>query len=185
MRTPKPSRPTRFVLVAVCLAISTAACGGSRSEAGDDGADSAPPLGFAGSEITDLSAALLPDEILGLDVQVEEVSDRLELVTDTYVEALTLFSMRRDDLLMATLQVSRLGGPARPDDPDFRRGIVNQIGAAVPREVRLGEQAVWLSTGTNQRMQTWFKGDHFFVLTIRGDYERPRTLLRALLEVEP
>ena len=86
---------------------------------------------------------------------------------------------------MATLQVSKLGGPARTDDPVFRRSIVGRIGGSVPREVRLGDTTVWLTTGTSQRLTAWFHGDYFFVLSTRADYERPRTLLRELVEVRP
>lgn len=178
-------RRTRRLLGLILAATLLSACGGDAGEADAEATEEPTPLGFAGTEITELDASLLPPAVLGLEVTVEDVEDRIERVADTYVERLSLFAFRRDDLLMATLQVSELGGPARVEDPAFRRQVVNLIGGSTPREVRLGDTAVWLTTGTNQRLQSWFNGDHFFVLSIRSDYERPRALLRELLEVQP
>ncbi|MGH9040257.1 MAG: hypothetical protein ACRDZ3_08500, partial [Acidimicrobiia bacterium] len=63
--------------------------------------------------------------------------------------------------------------------------VVNQIGSARPRTFRLGKRTVYLTTGTKQSIAVWFKGPHMFVLASRSDYDQPRSLLRAVLEIKP
>jgi hypothetical protein len=86
---------------------------------------------------------------------------------------------------MATLQVSRFNDGADVDSDKFRRTVVNQIGSTAPRTVRLGDQTVYLTTGTKQSIGVWFKGRYLFVLASRADFDEPRTLLRKALEIEP
>ena len=127
----------------------------------------------------------LPADLLGLRLARENVGDDLARVPKAYVDALSLWSLRRDDLVMATLQVSRFNAGAAVATDTFRKTVVNQIGATAPRPVRLGADTVYLTTGTKQSIAVWFKGRDLFVLTTRADYDRPRTLLRRALEIQP
>jgi hypothetical protein len=96
-----------------------------------------------------------------------------------------LFSFReKDDLLRATLQVSRFNELAEPDVPKFRNSVVANLGSTVPQELRVGEAHVWLTTGNQQLIFVWFQRRSFMVLSIRGDYPFPRTLLRKLLDAD-
>jgi hypothetical protein len=42
---------------------------------------------------------------------------------------------------------------------------------------------VWLTTATKQTVAAWFVDETMYVLSIREDYPRPRTLVRAALEL--
>lgn len=175
------SSPAVLVLVAA-LALGATACG-----------DDEPFVyGVAGSEVGTLDSGLLPDRILGLNVAEEDVTETLELVSNTYVNQVSVYSFRLGKLLQATLQVAHFdpdaGGEQAPDywkDRQFKLGLVNNIGGSAPREVRLGGSPVWLTTGTNQQIAIWFRENHFLVLATRADFTQPRSLLRELLEVQP
>ena len=51
--------------------------------------------------------------------------------------------------------------------------------------VRVGDRAVYLTTGRRQSVAVWWDDSYLFVLSSREDYETPRALLRAALEIEP
>lgn len=165
----------RRVLAAVLLVVvlGGAACG-------SDGGASAE--GIEGKDIKPLDDQVLPDEVLGLRVSREDVRDALTDAGSSYVEAAALFGFRREELLQATLQASRLGEEARPEDPDFRSVVVNQIGGVRAQQVRVGDHDVYLTRGSRQRIAVWFTGDQFFILSTREDFDQPRTLLRRVLE---
>lgn len=164
------------VLVALALAAAAlAGCG--RSDAAVD------PV--AGRKVKALEVASLPPEILGLAVQKEDVAGSVAKVNSTFIDGLGLWSLRSDDLVQATLQVSRFSAGARFDESEFRQSVVNQIGSARPRTFRLGNRTVYLTTGTKQSIAVWFKGRHMFVLASRSDYDEPRTLLHKALEIKP
>ncbi len=138
-----------------------------------------------GRAVKTLDVAHLPADLLGLKVTPENVSADLARVPRAFVDALSLYSMRRDDLVMATLQVSRFNPGADAAAETFRRTVVNQIGATAPRPVRLGADTVYLTTGTKQSIAVWFRGRYLFVLATRADYDQPRTLLRQALRIQP
>jgi hypothetical protein len=164
-----------IVLVPVAVvAFALSACGGGEPVT----------YGISGEEIEMLDPDLLPGQILGLDVAQEDVSETIALVENTYIDALSVYSLRREELLQATLQVSRFSDEAAYESESFRQSLVLQIGGTAPKEVRVGEHTVYLTTGTNQGMSIWFDGSDFFVLAVREDFERPRTLLRQVLEVQ-
>ena len=167
--------PARALLVLALAAAVLAGCG--RSDAAVD------PV--AGKKVKVLEVATLPAEILGLAVQKEDVAGSVAKVNSTFIDGLGLWSLRSDDLVQATLQVSRFSDGARFEDSEFRQSVVNQIGSARPRTFRLGTRTVYLTTGTKQSIAVWFKGRHLFVLASRADYDQPRTLLRAALEIKP
>jgi hypothetical protein len=159
--------------LAAALLITLLGCGGGESRE------------RTAKDIATLDPGLLGRRVLDLDVAVEDVGDELARETDVYVDALTLFSLRREELLMATMQIARLDDRARVEDPSFRRSFVNSLGGTEPQLVRLGDQELWTTTGNDQELAVWFDDDFLFVLSTRKDYERPRQLLRTMLEVTP
>jgi hypothetical protein len=170
-----PRRPFSVLVALALAAAALAGCG--RSDAAVD------PV--AGKKVKVLELASLPPEILGLAVQKEDVAGSVAKVNSTFIDGLGLWSLRSDDLVQATLQVSRFSDGARFDESEFRQSVVNQIGSARPRTFRLGNRTVYLTTGTKQSIAVWFKGRHMFVLASRSDYDEPRTLLRKALEIKP
>lgn len=125
----------------------------------------------------------LPASVLGLRVAPESVTDLVEKRTGAnYLDAVALASFREAKLLRATLQVGRFGPQARPASESFRRSVIAVLGAATPRLLKVGDQNVYLTRGNQQTVFAWFSADRFFVLTVHRAYERPRDLLRAILE---
>ena len=125
----------------------------------------------------------LPSQILGLKVVEENVTGDIKGISGTYLDSLGLFSFREEnDLLRSTLQVGRFNDVAEPQRKRFRDAIITQLGSTVPIQLRVGTNDVWLTSGTEQNIFTWFDSKGFYVLSIRSDYSFPRTLLRKLLE---
>jgi hypothetical protein len=171
-----PLRPRlRSLGVVVVAALALAGC--ARSDA------TVEPT--PGEQVEALDIPGLPADLLGLRIAPEDVAEDLGKVPAAFIDGLSLYSLRKDDLVMATLQVSRFNDGAGHDSEKFRRTVVNQIGSSAPRTVRLGAHTVFLTTGTKQSIGVWFKGRHLFVLASRADYDEPRTLLRNALEIEP
>ena len=137
-----------------------------------------------GKAVKALEIPNLPADLLGLRIAPEDVAEDLGKVPSTFIDALSLYSLRKEDLVMATLQVSRFNDGAKVEDDKFRQTVVNQIGSTQPRTVRLGGETVYLTTGTKQSIGVWFSGRHLFVLATRADYDEPRTLLRKALEIK-
>lgn len=146
--------------------------------------DSSAAEGVPSGKIEQLPADLLPGELNGLRVEREDEAETLQQARRSWAEAVGLYSLRSGDLLQATLQVTRLHDEADPADRDFRRALLNQIGGSASRPIRLGDRTVYVSTGNKQRLSTWFDGDYMFILAVRDDYDRPRTLLRQALELD-
>jgi hypothetical protein len=171
-----PSR-LRLRSLGAVVAAALALAGCARSDA------SVEPT--PGEQVKALEIAGLPADLLGLKIAPEDVGEDLAKVPAAFIDGLSLFSLRKDDLVMATLQVSRFNDGADHASEKFRQTVVNQIGSSAPRTVRLGPHTVFLTTGTKQSIGVWFKGRHLFVLASRADYDEPRTLLRKALEIEP
>ena len=159
--------------VAVVMAVgSFAACGS------DDGLDQ------ASGKIELIKSDRIPAEVMGLQVQSEDVSKTLSEVKRSWAEAVGLYSFRREELVQATLQINRFNDNANYDDAGFRRRILQQIGGTQPRQIQVGEEDVFVTQSTKQTLAIWFEGEHLFVLSIRQDFEKPRNLLRSALELE-
>jgi hypothetical protein len=170
-------RRAGLAVVAVALPLTLATgCGGQKDDRGLGG--------VAGKAITPVAMAV-PPAVLGLKVAKEDMTEPVKEVDSTYVEALSMYSFRRDELLQATLQVSRITDKGETDTDRFRRAVVNQLGDSTPQQVRLGDTTVYLTSGTDQRLAVWFQGQYFFVLASRNDFEQPRSLLRSVLELRP
>lgn len=126
----------------------------------------------------------LPAQILGLEVRPEDVEERLGEAARPYISSIGLFSLREEDLVRATFQASAFNRFADPDDANFRRRIITLIGTVEPRELRMADVAVFVTSGKEQQIYVWFKEGGFYVLTIHQAYEFPRTLLRQMVEMD-
>lgn len=124
----------------------------------------------------------LPDQILGLGVVQEDVSkDLREVRSATYISSVALFSLREGDLLQASLQIASLNDLAKPNSEKFRKQVVGLMGGSALEELTIGEAKVYMTSGKQQIVYAWFKGQGFNVLTVRRAYPFRRTLLRKLL----
>lgn len=170
------SRPTSTLVATVVAAgLVLSGCGGDD----DDGKDRA--LEFV--EFQQISSNVLPPTVLDLTVTQEATETPLEAGQETYIEGLGFFSFRREDLLQATLQISSFSDDARPSEESFQRLIASQVSTGgTPSVVRLGEQHVYLTSTGRQTVAVWFDEDeNMYVLSIREEYEQPRSLLRNLV----
>ena len=156
-------------VLATFVAVAGASCGG-------DGAEEA-------SRVEQLETDI-PDRVLDLTVKPESIASA-QATERPYVDAVALYSLRREELLQATLQVSRFTDGAEPESARFRGSVINQIGSSVPKAFRMGGNTVWLTTGRRQALAVWFRDDHLFILSTRDEYGQPRRLLRQLLAVQP
>jgi hypothetical protein len=127
----------------------------------------------------------LPGQLLGLKVVSENIRSNLSQIQQSYLQGLGLFSFREgNDLLRATLQVGRFNDVAETKKTKFQNAIIGQLGSSVPIRLRVGDRSVYLSTGSDQNIFSWFDEKGFYVLSIRSDYPFPRTMMRKLLKME-
>lgn len=170
-------RTVRFTAGALALSLSLGACGG-----GDD--DETKALEFV--EFEEISASQLPALVLDLAVTPEDPNTPLEEGQETYIDRFGFFSFRRDDLLQATLQISHFGDEARIEDESFQRLVAAQVSTGgTPSIVRVGDRRVFITSTGRQTVGVWFDDNrNMFVLSVREEYEQPRGLLRALVDLE-
>ena len=83
-----------------------------------------------------LGAGAVPETMLDLAVKAGDAS-RAKQKDDAFVEAIGLYSLRRDDLLQGVFQISRFTPEATVDKSSFRRRVVEQIGSTVPLKFTL------------------------------------------------
>lgn len=157
--------------MAVAVVATAGACGGGSSTT------------RASKSIGALSSTLVPSTVLNLDVKEENVRGALAGIRRTYLDATSVYSFRTNDLLQATLQVSRFITAARYRSQKFQASLVTQIGGVQPTLVRVGSSDVYLTAGNQQRIAVWFHGRYMYVLATREDFAAPRTLLRRLLDL--
>ena len=160
---------------AVALATPLGAC------AATDPAAEPTPV----AKIRTLPPSLLPATMVGLQVKAEDVTETVKRSRRAFVDQLSLYSLRADDKLMATVQVSRSNDPGEENIQRFRNSVIGQIGSSQPRSMVVGGRTVYITTGTKQRIAFWFKGRYLFVLATRDEFTQRRTLLRELLAIEP
>ncbi len=125
----------------------------------------------------------IPQQVLGLTTQVEDVNDKLAGARRPYIDSIGLFSFREKELVRATFQVSRFNRLANPKSQSFRDSVISLLGTTQPQRVEVGDHTIYVTTGNEQNIFVWFEGRGFFVLTTHRDYEFPRTLLRRLLDL--
>lgn len=167
------SRRVLPVVAALMLAAGLGACGGKAV------------AGTSGKEIKQLPPDFVGSELLGLPIAQEDMTATVARADDAFVESIGLYSMRRDDLLQATLQVSKFRSNAPIEKASFRSSVVRQIGGRTIETFRMGSTTVYRTTGRKQTISLWFRGRYLFVLSVRESFTQPRTLLRAALEVKP
>lgn len=167
-------RAVSAAVLAACLSLSATACVTGNSRA--DGVD--------GKSVKPVHAGLVPGEILGLTVQPEDTAGAMAEFKKSYLDQISLYSLRRGPQLEATFQVARFTAAAKRVK-NLHGSVVSNIGGALPRTVRYGSDQVYLTRATKQRVAIWFKGDYLFVLSTREEFDQPRTLLRELLAVDP
>jgi hypothetical protein len=139
--------------------------------------------GTAGRQLADIDTSVVPSTLNGLPVTHEDIRSTLVKAANTYLSAAALFSVRRQNVVQATLQISRFNSVAKPASLKFREAVLNLLSSGSPAPVTLGTDTVYLTTGNKQRVFVWFKGVYLLVLSVRDDYEQPRTLLRDALAV--
>jgi hypothetical protein len=164
------------LLAVLAVAALLAGCGRS---------DATPSAATPGKAVQALDLPNLPSDLLGLAVKKEDVAEPVSKVPATFIDGLALYSLRHDELVQATLQVTRFNHSADVSSEKFRLSVVHQIGSSTPRPFRLGTRTVYLTTGTKQSIAVWFSGRYMLLLASRADYDEPRTLLRKALELEP
>ena len=163
----------RRVLGGVALAmVLLGGCGADRVE------------GTSGPKIKQLDTDLVPARMLGLDVTREDMSESFEGVEDAFLSEVGLYGLRRNDLLQATLQISRFRDNAPLDKSSFQSSLVNQIGGSRAQAFRMGDATVYRTTGRKQVISVWFEEQTMFVLSVRDTFEQPRSLLRESLEID-
>lgn len=165
-------RRTVALLVALVLSLALAACGsGSSDEAVD---------------IVQLGTDVLPDEILDLRIEREDVAERIAGTDRSYVESTGLYTLREGKKLQGTIQIARFREEAEVDveDERFRLSIVNQIGSTEPKAFRMGDDIVYMTAAKRQAVAVFFRPTSFVVLSTLETYDSGRTLLREVLELE-
>ena len=156
---------------AVAIASLLGACGGST------------PEGVSGADIKPISASRLPTEILGFEVHEEDVKSNVARTDNAYISAVSVFSLRDENLVQATLQVSDLTKQFNIKSGKERASLADKIGGARSAPFHLGSDTVFITQGQRQRVAVWFRGRHLFVLTVRDAFDRPRSLIRAVLDL--
>jgi hypothetical protein len=126
----------------------------------------------------------VPSQVLGLQVELEDVTDQVKDVDRPFLDALAVFSLREGDLLRATLQVGRFNSLGRPGSASFRQRILQKIGSQAPEPYRIGDKTTYVTAGNKQSIFVWFSGRGMFVLIAHKDYLFPRTLARRFLEMD-
>jgi hypothetical protein len=164
-----PARSAAPVLLAGLLLLS--ACGSNR------------PVGGKASQVKLLPASLLPATLAGLAVHAEDVQASLKTSSRTYADGIALFSLRKDGLIQATMQVTHLRTDARLGDSGFERGVAQLVGSGSGTPIRVGERQVYGSTANTGSQNVWFAGRYLFVLTIRKTYVKPREVIEAATAV--
>jgi hypothetical protein len=162
---------TAVGVVALATMLSGAAC------------SSSSPKGTKAADIKQLPEDELTGTYLGLEARREDVGGTLSNQdANAYIDAVGLYSLRNNQRLEATLQISKLSKHARPKDPTFQQLVANQIGGTKVQAFVMGGKHVYRSSQRKQSLTSWFQGDYFLVLSVRDTYKSPRTLLRILLE---
>jgi hypothetical protein len=169
------SRFKRFALAGlIAVSIGASACAAKTEAVGQP---------IAGKQIKKVDTSLLPPEIAGLKVTTEDITGQLAGVKRSFVDKAGLFALRRGDLLVSTLQVSRFNAAARVNTDDFQSGVLSRVGSTVPKLYILSGRRLFLTAGNKQTVAVWFAGRAMFVLSIRQDYLTPRSLVRQMLDL--
>jgi hypothetical protein len=160
----------RGIAILLVASVALGACGGAKAT--------------EKHTIQQLPGNLLPAEVNGLEVRQEEITSTIKEQNRSYVDAVGLYSFRKKDLLQSTLQVSKFSKDAKYTTRKFKQAIIGQIGTTVPKQARMGDRTVYVTTGKKQSVVIWFTGPYVMVLSSREDFTGARNLLRTLLDVK-
>lgn len=170
---------------------------GALAACGSGGGTAAPPVGPAAKSVK------LPASLAGLGVTAEKdatktINDEGRSLTEggtvPYVTDSVVYTLRSGEELKAVLQLSRLSADARPDDRDWRREVVLQIGRGpVGSPIKRGDVLVYDRQGTKQSIHIWFNGHIMYVLALRQQESvegeglgfDPETLLEEAVRITP
>jgi hypothetical protein len=153
------------------------ACGSSAS-------GESTPLRHGGP--TEVRADLVPAQLAGLHVNEEDVqtlekqAGRLSYLSDT-----RLWALRDGDRLRATLQVGTFVPDSEPSNEKFQDTVASLISGASSHVRNVGGHRVSVTSVNKQPMYIWVQDEVLFVLTLAGDHQAPRTLLRSALDLRP
>jgi hypothetical protein len=167
----------RPIVRALCVALAVgalAACG-----------ESAAVEQAEARQIVAIDADRLPSQLLGLQVKREDIAEVLDGTKRPYLDEAGLYSLREGETLQATLQVGRFAEGVDHTRPEFRDKLLTTVGGGSIRELQLGDRQVYLTTGDRQQVALWFQDSYLMVLSTREEYETPRALLRATMELQP
>jgi hypothetical protein len=145
------------------------------------GSKSVGSPGVPGKDITPVDTVAVPTEVLGLTVRAEDVHNALAAGSRTYVEATSVYSFRRSEVLQATLQISRLQDSPRYRSTEFRRALIAGLGATQAVPIRVNQDQVFVTTGNQQRLSVWFRDRYLFILGVSDNFDSPRSLLRVVV----
>jgi hypothetical protein len=162
----------RAAAVSVALVLAGVACGNDT------------PDGVPGGEVEPIAATSFPDKILGLEVHEEDVKNSLAEARNTYARRASLYSLRDENLVVATLQATELTDQFDYKDAEERAALAVKIGGGRAQPFRVGSDTVFITQGQRQRIALWFRDRNLFVLSVRQDFERPRSLVREALEID-
>jgi hypothetical protein len=168
------------LLPAVCVVVALVAllAGGCGTAAFGEG--------VAGKAIKPLDKAVVSGSVIGLRVSEEDIAGAVRKFQRSYADRVSMYGFRGDnDLLEATLQVSRFNDATKLKSSRFRAGLVTQIGEANPQVLRVDDVDIQVTRAHGQRLYLWVSGRYVLVLSVRDDFKRPRDLLRNLASVKP
>jgi hypothetical protein len=158
-----------IALLAVLVLLVAPACGGDKRA--------------SAAKIEDIPLSAMPAELLGMKVEAEKAAELVRSDEEPFIEDIGLFSLRRDDLLQATIQISRFTAEARLHDRQFRDTLANQVSTGNAEVLRMDDTIVYMSAGETQSLAVWFKDRSMFILATRTEFKQPRALLRKVLEI--
>lgn len=172
-----PDLTSRLLAAVLGGALLLAGCG--------DQPDKAKLAGVESKRVASVSPSVLPRTLLGLSVAPEQIGEALKGDDRTYVDAVSLFSLRRKKLVMATLQVGRLLDQPEYRTDAFRLNLVTQLaGGNKPAKSVVEGVTVYQTRGSKQSLVVWFQDRYQLVMSIREDYTQPRTLVRAAVRLK-
>lgn len=115
----------------------------------------------------------VPAALGGLAARQEPAATKKLLETarvrDTYAADGVVYGLRLAGELMGVLELVHLNADARPDDRDFRREIVGQMGGSDFKPRKVGDRLVYRVPGNRQVIYVWFFGAYIGVLIARAD----------------
>lgn len=135
----------------------------------------------------DIPADVVPTTIGGLTAAPEDITPLVKkhVGPKSYLRSTRLWSLRDGPRLRATLQVGKLVADAEPESRAFQRQVVGRIGQTGARRRVVGDTSLWVTVSNEQALYIWFRPEHVLILSVAGDFPKPRRLLREALAVRP